>query len=188
MAQSSELIVEELRPAPDPWSVAQNWMGDPGLIFFDSADRQSPLARFSYVAADPRAVVRLRVGDYADPFAELDRLLPRERVDSRPELPPFQGGVAGLFGYGLGRAIERLPIPPIDEFAVPDLAVGVYDWVISFDHAQNRAWLVSRNKEEFQRVRDRVASPIPSSTRIERRITPASQYPLPGHPGRHPDG
>src|SRR5438105_15477915 len=124
-------------------------MGDPGLIFFDSADRQSPLARFSYVAADPREVVRLRVGDCADPFAELDRLLSRERVDSRPELPPFHGGVAGLFGYGLGRAIERLPIPPIDELRVPDLAVGVYDWVISVDPAQNRARPASRKHEHL---------------------------------------
>src|SRR5262249_14465863 len=60
-----------------------------------------------------------------------------------PELPPFMGGWAGLFGYHLGRAFERQPPPRCDEFQLPDMAVGVYDWVISFDHRTGRAWLVS---------------------------------------------
>ena len=60
-----------------------------------------------------------------------------------PDLPPFIGGWAGLFGYHLGRAFERQPLPHRDDFQVPDLAVGVYDWVISFDHFSGRAWLIS---------------------------------------------
>src|SRR5256885_1767349 len=56
-----------------------------------------------------------------------------ERVDRPdvPGLPPFIGGWAGLFGYHLGRAFERQPPPRRDEFQVPDMAVGVYDWVVS---------------------------------------------------------
>ena len=46
------------------------------------------------------------------------------------ELPPFRGGVAGLFGYGLSHAIERLPTAKYDEFHTPDLAVGWYDALI----------------------------------------------------------
>jgi para-aminobenzoate synthetase component 1 len=58
-------------------------------------------------------------------------------------LPPFQGGIAGLFGYDLCHHIERLPRPRYDEFAVPDLAVGFYDWVYAYDHLENRGWLIS---------------------------------------------
>jgi para-aminobenzoate synthetase component 1 len=81
--------------------------------------------------------------EIADPFAVLARHLTRFRADSTPGLPPFQGGMAGLFGYDLCHHIERLPRPRHDEFETPDLAVGMYDWVIGFDHEQRRAWLIS---------------------------------------------
>jgi para-aminobenzoate synthetase component 1 len=31
----------------------------------------------------------------------------------------------------------------LDEFEVPDLAVGLYDWVAAFDHEKTRAWIIS---------------------------------------------
>jgi para-aminobenzoate synthetase component 1 len=36
-----------------------------------------------------------------------------------------------------------LPRAARDEFAVPDLALGFYDWVLAWDHEQDRAWLLS---------------------------------------------
>lgn len=135
--------VDELIPAPDPWDVARRFADWPRLIFFDSSDRASPFAKSSYVAAAPRQTLDIRVRDARDPFGELRALLP-SKAATVPGLPPFQGGVAGLFGYALGRTLERLPEPEYDEFDLPDLAVGVYDWVVSFDHRRNRAWLVSR--------------------------------------------
>src|SRR5206468_3144054 len=68
------------------------------------------------------------------------------------DLPPFQGGLAGLFGYGFGREFERLPPVRADEFRCPDVFVGVYDWVLSFDHEQNRSWLVSNGNQERLRA------------------------------------
>jgi anthranilate/para-aminobenzoate synthase component I len=53
------------------------------------------------------------------------------RLPTLPGLPPFQGGAAGLFGYDLCHHIERLPRPHFDEFQTPDLAVGLYDWVLA---------------------------------------------------------
>jgi para-aminobenzoate synthetase component 1 len=77
-----------------------------------------------------------------DPFEYLSRWSAANRRESLAGLPPFQGGIAGYLGYELGRWIERLPVPALDEFTMPDLALGVYDWVVSWDHSQNRAWLV----------------------------------------------
>src|SRR5439155_1076618 len=74
-------------------------------------------------------------------------------AETLPGLPPFQGGAAGLFGYELCHHLERLPQPLVDEFAVPDLAVGLYDWVIAFDHAAHRAWLISTGLPETMPVR-----------------------------------
>jgi para-aminobenzoate synthetase component 1 len=71
-------------------------------------------------------------------------------AESAPGLPPFQGGAAGLFGYDLCHHLERLPRPRQDEFAIPDLGVGLYDWVIAFDHETAEAWLVSTGYPELR--------------------------------------
>src|SRR6516165_4664065 len=138
-------LAEELTPWLDPWDVCQRLAHLPYVLFFDSAAVHPALGRYSFVAADPFARLRARgrqvVEDdegrrEADPFAVLRERLGRWRVESIEGLPPFQGGAAGLFGYDLCHHIERLPRPRYDEFETPDLAVGFYDWVIAFDHAQ----------------------------------------------------
>src|SRR5262249_6415117 len=109
--------------------------------------------------------------------------------------------VAGLFGYGLQHAIERIPRPQFDEFGVPDLAVGIYDWVVAWDHAANRAWVTSTGFPETGRKRrDRAARrlaairdvlhtrphaprAVPHAERAAYCKDLAPQYPLPGHPG-----
>src|SRR5206468_6259947 len=131
----------------------------------------SPLARYSFVAADPFAWLEARgrhvrldgtLQAESDPFSALARLLARYRLDRLPGLPPFQGGAAGLFGYDLCHHIERLPRPRFDEFTVPDLAVGLYDWVLAFDHLANRCWLISTGLPETEprRRRRRAARPL----------------------------
>src|SRR5256886_12943025 len=59
------------------------------------------------------------------------------------DLPPFQGGAAGYVGYDWGAALERVPRARYDDLAVPDLLLGLYDWVIAWDHQAGRAWLIS---------------------------------------------
>jgi para-aminobenzoate synthetase component 1 len=78
--------------------------------------------------------------------------LARNAVKAVPGLPPFQGGAAGLFSYELCHHLERLPRVPIDEFAVPDLAAGLYDWVLAWDHLQNRAWLIATGLPETDHI------------------------------------
>jgi para-aminobenzoate synthetase component 1 len=63
-------------------------------------------------------------------------------------LPPFQGGWAGLFGYELACSLEAVPAAAIDEFKIPALAVGWYDVVVAFDHVQRRSWLFSQGSPE----------------------------------------
>src|SRR5579871_3063984 len=152
-------LVEELTPAPDAWEACRRLSQLPHLLFLDSASRLPELGRYSYLMADPfRWIVsrrgQVRIVDPAgeatspnfthipdDPFSVLARHLREFSVETVPGLPPFQGGAAGLFGYDLCHHIERLPRPRLDEFQVPDMAVGFYDWVVSFDHTEGRAWL-----------------------------------------------
>jgi para-aminobenzoate synthetase component 1 len=183
----------------------------PHLLLLESAFSHPTLGRYSFVTAEPFEWLRMRDRRGAeeggalpqtDPFAVLQERLRLWRVETVPGLPPFQGGAAGLFGYDLCHHIERLPRPCCDEFETPDLAVGFYDWVIAFDHAQRRTWIVSTGLPEteplqrrhralhrLQAVKRRLtASSFPSSA-WERGmissgpVSPHSLYPLPGFPG-----
>ena len=140
-------IVEELSPALTAWDVFVRLAHLPHAIFFDSSLAHPTLGRYSFVAADPFEFVRARGADVRtnanDPLQVLHGLLESHRADPVPGLPPFQGGAAGLFGYDLAHQFERLPRPRFDEFQVPDLAIGLYDWVVAFDQVETRCWLIS---------------------------------------------
>src|SRR5262249_26994998 len=172
-------LVEELTPTADTWDVFQHLARRPHVIFFDSALPHPELGRYSFLTADPFAWVqakshRVHVSglsaavDETNPFAVLTDLLTRFAVQTLPGLPPFQGGAAGLFGYDLCHHLERLPRPAVDDFGVPDLAVGLYDWAAAFDHEAGRAWLFSTGLPEAQPRRRR--------QRAERRLTEIKQW------------
>ncbi|MFQ1692665.1 aminodeoxychorismate synthase component I [Aeromonas veronii] len=99
---------------------------------------------FDIISADPLAtletrgeVTTLRVGvniskHHEDPLA----LLAHTQQQLLGELDlcathlPFIGGALGLFGYDLGRRFERLPVQAAADIALPDMAVGIYDWAL----------------------------------------------------------
>ncbi len=165
-------LVEELAPGPDPWDAARRLAQLPHLLFLDSAAADSPFGRCSFVTADPFDWLRTRGRD-DNPFPRLAEWLARYRTETVPGLPPFQGGVAGLFGYDLCHHVERLPRPRFDEFALSDLAVGLYDWVLAFDHRAQRTWLISTGLPETRpwRRRRRAAQRL---LEVRRRLQAAS--------------
>jgi para-aminobenzoate synthetase component 1 len=154
LLESAASLVEELRPMPVAWDVVQRLAHRRHLLFLDSAADDSPRGRYSFITADPFDWLSSR-GKNDNPFPRLAAYQSRFRTDPIAGLPPFQGGIAGMFGYDLCHHIERLPNPRWDEFQLPDLAVGLYDWVIAFDHEQERAWLISTGFPELERMRRR---------------------------------
>jgi para-aminobenzoate synthetase component 1 len=193
---SASPLVEELTPAPRPWEALRRLAGLPGLLFLDSALDHPTLGRYSFLTADPfewlwsrglRTWVsgEDRPREPADPFAVLAERLSRHQAEPLPGLPPFQGGAAGLFGYDLCHHLERLPRPGCDEFAVPDLAVGLYDCVVAFDHLAGRAWLISTGLPETDPHRRRVRAE--KRLRFVRRRLQTVGVPQEQHkPCRHP--
>ena len=145
-AQAVEPLVEELAEAPEAAGVFARMSHLPHCLFLDSAMRHPRLGRYSFVAADPFAYLHLSAEE--DAFAPLVANLARFCLKPIPGLPPFQGGVAGLFAYDLGRQLENIPHPRADEFGLPALAVGLYDVVMAFDHQDDRAWIVSSGLPE----------------------------------------
>jgi para-aminobenzoate synthetase component 1 len=140
-----------------------------GLVFFDSALGHETLGRYSFVMADPfhRLVAdgdRVTLDGAAvtgDPFAALADLMARYPIEAVPELPPFQGGVAGSFGYGLRHHLERVPAHRRDDQDMPDLLLGAYDLVVAIDHQSGQGWLISSGYPEtggarVERARQRI--------------------------------
>jgi para-aminobenzoate synthetase component 1 len=169
-------LVLPLDPAPDPAAALRAFADLPYVLFLDSAGSaqggpHAPLGRYSYLGADPAYVVRSR-GTSAerrampggawtavpgDAVAAAMRLLAPHRSAPDPALPPFQGGLAGYIGYDWGGVLERVPPARYDDLAVPDAVLGLYDWVIAWDHAQGRAWIVSTGVPDDGDARERRA-------------------------------
>lgn len=141
-------VVQELRPAPQAIDLFPRFANRKHCLFLDSALRHPTLGRFSYLAADPVETIIAGPESAACAFAELQAKLagfPRPTIAG---LPPFQGGAAGVFCYELGHVWERIPAARFDEFQVPPLVLGLYDVVLAFDHAEERAWLISSGYPE----------------------------------------
>lgn len=197
-----EPLVHELRGAPDPVDVFRRLNRLPHCLFLDSALRDPQLGRFSFLATDPFDYFELPA-DGRDGLAELAERLAGLHAATIPGIPPFQGGAAGLLSYDLGRSLEHVPTPRFDEFQSPAIAVGLYDAVVAFDHATNRAWIVSQGLPETdpsrrqRRAKDRLAQmqawladvPPQTSDTIKTRLPAvdskdlALQHPVPGPPG-----
>ena len=144
-------LVRELVPMPDSEAVFAKLARRPHCLFLDSARRDRQLGRYSYIMVDPFDYLEFMPQDH-QAFDVLQEKMAAFTVtgtkESDGDLPPFQGGVAGLFGYDLAYSVERLPAVRYDEFQVPAMAVGFYDVVIAFDHHQNRAWIISQGLPE----------------------------------------
>jgi para-aminobenzoate synthetase component I len=125
--------------------------GLPHLAVLDSALSMPRLGRFSFLVADPFELIRISRPS-ADPLAGLTRLLdmyqqpPSSMV---PDLPPFQGGAVGFFGYEFGRCFERVPAAKHDEFDIPLAMFGFYDIVLAWDHEKpGQGWIISQGLPE----------------------------------------
>ncbi len=132
-----------------PWSM---------LLYSGSAEHAHN--RFDILVADPIVTLTTRNGAteidrlktsatqvetrHGDPFLLLQQELENSGLQAEftPDLP-FQGGALGLLGYDLGRTVEALPSQAEKDIALPDMAMGLYDWALIADHQLQRLTLLS---------------------------------------------
>ncbi len=142
-------LAEPLRPSLSPVDVFKRLSRLPHPVFFDSATSDTGHGRYSFVAVDPFQWITFP-SDATDGLAALEQTCQKYRTPTRPDLPPFQGGAAGLLGYELARSLEKLPDDTPADFSLPALAVGLYDMVVAFDHKTDQAWIVSQGFPELE--------------------------------------
>ncbi|MCS5710924.1 aminodeoxychorismate synthase component I [Candidatus Berkiella aquae] len=132
-------IVEELR-YQDPLTCFIRVPRE-GALWLDSA-ATSQQGRYSYIAFSPFQTI-ISKNEAVNPWTVLEAVFARYKLTPLSDLPPFQGGIAGVFSYELGGYLEKLPRSTIDDLQFPELMVGCYDLVLAFDHPLQRCWLFS---------------------------------------------
>ncbi|MEO8400376.1 MAG: aminodeoxychorismate synthase component I [Gammaproteobacteria bacterium] len=130
-----------------------------GAIFLESVELRANCGRYSFIAIDPFLLLTSKNGEtqlnekkiIGNPFDLLAQEIAKYPLERQENLPPFQGGAAGFFGYELAKYLEKLPAEKKDELQFPEMAVGFYDLVIGFDELEKRAWIFSSGYPEQEK-------------------------------------
>ena len=169
----------------------------PHLLFLDSAAAHPTLGRYSYVSptrspgcapggrSSPGPTPRERRTQAGNPFAALTHRLQGFALTARPGIcrrsraapPGCSATTCATTSNGCPRRV--------DEFPVPDLAVGFYDWVIAFDHlTEPRLARLDRTARDRPR---RPGSAVPPTAASSCASVCAAVRPLPRTPPARPD-
>lgn len=140
----------------------------PYTLFLDSVDQQHPDANYAFVCFHPLEMIEAKDGAVtitsrdqqttlrdADPFDEIQERLNAWSLTDEflDDLPPFQGGAAGLFGYDLAHGLEALPTIAEENPDMPDMAVGIYDQVLAFDLKRKQAWMITHAADKNEALK-----------------------------------
>ncbi len=149
----------------------------PHVVYFDSASRDDPQSRYSFVAADPFQWFTSNKPDH-DLLLALEQSWQSFPAKTISWLPPFQGGAAGLFGYELAGCLETLPKPQTDDLPTPPLAVGLYDVVFAFNHDKGQSWIISQGfpETDAKSRRDRAQARLAQALTWIETGSPAPRY------------
>lgn len=135
---------------------------------FESVVGGEKVGRYSFLGIRPRSVItargnqvivtqdgKQRTLEYDNPLDFLRQEVQRYRVADREDLPPLTGGAIGYVGYDVVRYFEHLPDTPSDDRDLPDLAFGLYDELVVFDHVyKTLSVIVLAHPEAFGSVRE----------------------------------
>lgn len=139
-------------PYQDPQHFFSFFHDRPGTVFLDSALSMPGCGVYSYIGVDPYTIIQSKNGNNGNPFDLLHQELLKFQEEALPDIPPFQGGAVGYFGYELHQHLENIPFSKNDDMEFPDMMIGLYDLIISFDNQQQRAWIVSTGFPEKEKV------------------------------------
>jgi len=159
-------------PYRDPIEAFAPFAEEPWAMLLDSASSDPARGRHVFLAVQPYNTLL----NPADPIAALETALGPRRAVTPGTTLPFAGGAVGLFGYELGRHLERAPARHVAGGV--EMAVGLYDVIAGFDLAERRAWVVAADDSAAGKA-ERLAAAIASAPALG---APAEAPDLPCHP------
>src|SRR5437870_12888911 len=160
-------------------------LGKEGPAFLlESVEGGEHLGRYSFVAADPMAIISIADGRAtvqdgdgeralkgADPWKALESYLEAFRAEPAEGLPEgFCGGAVGYLGYEAARYLEHLPVPDADPLHVPDAVSIVTDTLACLDHGRHRLKLVTHVRAQKEPIEERYAEAVARIDDLARRL------------------
>ncbi|MEQ8211338.1 MAG: anthranilate synthase component I [Lacipirellulaceae bacterium] len=128
---------------------------------FESVIGGEKVGRYSFIASDPFVLLTAygnqveiqrrgedgsdwskESSEAADPLEVLRSEIDAVNVAHLDELPPFIGGAVGYAGYDTVRYVEKLPNAPENDRGLPDLAFGLFDHMVVFDHVRKVVYVL----------------------------------------------
>ncbi len=175
------LLTEKIPYFPDSAVLFERIAVLPGAVFLDSGNHKGRQGDFDFFTAQPEVflvsnnscteVWRNGVAQVChdqDPMALLASML-------GPPLPqaefPFLTGAIGFLSYDYGRRLEKMPSLAIDAQKLPDMAFGIYDWMVMVDHRERKAMLVGLPGSSEKRFNQ-------ASQLLKKAVSPASSFPF----------
>lgn len=172
---AGEIFIREVEGACNPLEAFYRFVSHTHLFFLDSAMPVRGISRYSFLGFNPFLVMKAKrrkitltdnngtLEVEGNPFEHLRELLKqfslKNTIESSPS--PFPCGVVGYFGYDLCHFIERLPCKAIDDIGLPDMYMGFYDTIISYDNVLNKCYVIGVDfgldntlKDRMERVAD----------------------------------
>lgn len=112
------------------------------------------MGRYSFLCADPVVQLQAATTD-ENPWPQMQRWAADLPQMHRADLPPFQGGLAGLWGYEAATWLDDTGVAAHDDLPTPAVSVGLYDWVIAHDSLTRASWIISQGFRDANFSADR---------------------------------
>ena len=153
--RSSEGFLPVYREIPfqDPFKIYRG-LRCANSFLFESLKGPKNIARYSFIGLDPYLILKVKDNELEiecnnrktlsnrNPLQRLRELVKVYKQQQVMELPPFQGGAAGLLSYDFVHYLEKLPATTRDDLSVPDVHFFMIDRLIAFDHAEKKSWII----------------------------------------------
>lgn len=149
---------EVLADLDTPLGVYLKLAQGPYSYFLESMQGGEKWGRYSFIGLPCRTVLKvtgkqlrieqngqlLESHETDDPFAFIESFQKRYRIPDLPQLPRFNGGLVGYFGYDTVRYVEHRVAnsTPPDTVHTPDVVLMVSEAVVVFDNLRNTLTLL----------------------------------------------
>lgn len=140
-------------PYLSPCSIFES-IASTNSFLLESVKGPEEIARYSFLGFDPCVVfktkncfVEIKSSDVKNMFSESPLSILKDILNTYKQipceyLPPFQGGMVGIFSYDFVHYFEQLPKTTFDDLLLPDAHFLMIDKVISFDHLLKKCWVI----------------------------------------------
>jgi len=169
---AGEVFIREVTDACSPIEAFYRFVSQTNLFFLDSALPVKGISRYSFLGFQPFLIMKTKhrkitltdrdgvLEIEGNPLEHLRELLKQFSLKNIVDSIPFQCGVVGYFGYDLCHFIERLPTKAIDDIGLPDMYMGFYDVIISYDNLLEKCHIIGVDFGLDSTIEDRMKQAV----------------------------